>query len=249
MDRDLLRGMFELIQEGGAGRNKPAPMWLEGIDALSSECVFMLCEFLRAHSDLKCIATSYTSLDSLLAKQDKEWRELLQRIGPLRIELPSFVSRMSDLRIVISAWLADHVSSGGRRLECSSQFIDSLMAYPWPGDIEEFSTAMRSVIEQAGETTTTLQTEHLPVAIRTTASFFEHSPSEESIDLDQVLEDIEKKLIQRAIERFPGNKTSAAKLLGISRSRLLRRLQQWGMIDPLDAAGDLDDRPIFKEVK
>ena len=55
-------------------------------------------------------------------------------------------------------------------------------------------------------------------------------------------------MILRALERFPQNKTSAAKILNISRARLLRRLQQWG-IQAGNATGEGDDDlPVFNEV-
>ena len=56
---------------------------------------------------------------------------------------------------------------------------------------------------------------------------------EESIALDEFLGDIERELIQRAIRQARGNKTQAARLLGVHRARLLRRLNQLGL-EPSD---------------
>jgi DNA-binding NtrC family response regulator len=55
-------------------------------------------------------------------------------------------------------------------------------------------------------------------------------PEPETIDLDRFLNNIETELIQRALRQSAGNKAQAAKLLGINRARLLRRLEQLGLI-------------------
>jgi transcriptional regulator with PAS, ATPase and Fis domain len=245
MDRDLLQGMLDLIDESKVTFNKPKTIWLDGIDSLTEETVTQLHQFLAVNDDLRCISTTHSDVTPR-KQHGKTWSNLLHRIGPLRIELPSFVSRLADLRILLSAWLATHLLE--QRIESSPAFVDALMAYPWPGDIEEFSSSMQHAVEQL-EGGRKLLPEHLPVAIRTAASHHEHPTNVQGIDLDAVLEDIEKKLILRALDRCPNNKTSAAKLLGISRARLLRRLQQWGMIDVDDSDGDSDEMPIFKEVK
>jgi DNA-binding NtrC family response regulator len=55
--------------------------------------------------------------------------------------------------------------------------------------------------------------------------------SSHSLGLDQQLESVERQSIQRSLERAKGNKSRAAKLLGISRARLIRRLGQLGLND------------------
>jgi transcriptional regulator with PAS, ATPase and Fis domain len=67
--------------------------------------------------------------------------------------------------------------------------------------------------------------------------------------LDAILEDVERTMILRALEISPSNKTAAAKLLNISRARLLRRLQQWGMLAEAESLDRDDDLPVFHEVK
>jgi DNA-binding NtrC family response regulator len=67
--------------------------------------------------------------------------------------------------------------------------------------------------------------------------------------LDAILEDVERTMIMRAVERFPSNKTAAAKLLNISRARLLRRLQQWGVQVESESKDSDDDLPVFNELE
>jgi DNA-binding NtrC family response regulator len=73
-------------------------------------------------------------------------------------------------------------------------------------------------------------------------------PIEHPIELDRVLEQLERDLILRALERKKSNRTAAAQLLGISRARLLRKLQQWGLGASESTSEIEDDSPIFEEV-
>jgi DNA-binding NtrC family response regulator len=67
------------------------------------------------------------------------------------------------------------------------------------------------------------------------------------IDLDSVLAQIEREIIQQAMAQFPRNRTATANQLGISRARLLRRLQQLGL-EKADAASQANsEEPIFEE--
>lgn len=122
----------------------------------------------------------------------------------------------------------------------------ALMAYSWPGDVEELAEALKHA---TGKSTGEKLTEKdLPVNIRTCVSHIEQSQVDETVDLDAILEDVEKTMILRALERYPQNKTSAAKLLNISRARLLRRLQQWGIQSAIGPGEGDDDLPVFNEV-
>ena len=121
------------------------------------------------------------------------------------------------------------------------------MAYSWPDDIEEFAEALTHATKNA--TSEKLTDKDLPVNIRTCVSHIEQSHADESVDLDSILEDVERTMILRALERFPQNKTSAAKILNISRARLLRRLQQWGIHAESGTVDGDDDSPVFNEVK
>ena len=125
--------------------------------------------------------------------------------------------------------------------------MDALTAYSWPGGIEELAEALAHACKN--QVDGQLSEKDLPVNIRTCVSHIEQTHLDESVDLDSILEEVERMMILRALEKFPQNKSSAAKLLNISRARLLRRLQQWGIQSESSVADVDDDTPDFSEVK
>ncbi len=120
--------------------------------------------------------------------------------------------------------------------------IDALVAYAWPGNIDELAAAVREAHEQAagGE----VATRHLPRRLHLASRAAEHGPRIEPIDLEALLARIEKELIERALKRSKGNKSKAAKLLGLTRPRLYRRLVQLGLEQPSDK-GAAEEAPDF----
>jgi transcriptional regulator with PAS, ATPase and Fis domain len=123
--------------------------------------------------------------------------------------------------------------------------LDALLAYSWPGDIDELDQALVHATRTA--TQGVLEESHLPISLRTYPSHIERPVAPDPIDLDQVLERLERMLIERAISLHPRNNTAAAKSLGISRARLLRRMQQWGL-GSQPAASPESDEVIFEEL-
>jgi DNA-binding NtrC family response regulator len=151
-----------------------------------------------------------------------------------------------------------------------------LLAYAWPLDAEEFDQALNESIrrchsealradppsderrdqeqehrdlEQAIKTQERLLDEtHLPISLRTFPSHIERLSPPEPIVLDDELKSYERKLIERALRDHPRNNTAAAKALGISRARLLRRMQQWGLGSPQSTTRPTD-QVVFEEVE
>ena len=180
--------------------------------------------------------------------RSKDWVAIFAIAGVLQIELPRLTDRLDDLRVLVASWLESSENQGRKNLETTSAFCDVLCAYPWPDDIEEFSQTMQHALKSSGDSVQ-LDVAHLPINLRTCVSHAAQSNPIASVDLDAILEDVERTMILRALEISPSNKTAAAKLLNISRARLLRRLQQWGMLAEAESLDRDDDLPVFHEVK
>jgi DNA-binding NtrC family response regulator len=129
----------------------------------------------------------------------------------------------------------------------TQDFKDAMFAFPWYGDLDELSTTLEHAMKAAGGQE--LSFDHLPVSVRTAASFIEKHQTIEPVDLDSVLESIERKLILEAIERCKGNRSAASKLLNISRARMIRRLQQWGIAPAAQDSTEDPDSPLFEEIE
>lgn len=247
MDSGLLTSMLEVVDESKGNARSPSSLLLDNLESLPDECVAMLASFLRSHGRTICLGTCDPEQVSHLLQKNKGWEELFARVGVLRMDLPALVDRLEDLPTLVSAWFVSQPEAADKSWEITNSFLDALMAYSWPGGIEEFAQSLTHACRQADDCL--LTDKELPVNIRTCVSHIEQTQVDESVDLDSILEEVEKTMILRAMDKFPQNKSSAAKLLNISRARLLRRLQQWGFQSESTAAEVDDDTPDFSEVK
>ncbi|EMI43880.1 helix-turn-helix domain-containing protein [Rhodopirellula sp. SWK7] len=149
------------------------------------------------------------------------------------ITIPSLSARRDDLELIASGLV--------RSARLSRETLDLLRSYPWPGQWEELTSAIRFANDMApGDR---IGREHLPLAIRsyrTSQHASAHvvqngneitigprppSPRDFKLEsLDATLREYEDSLIAQAMEAADGNKAEAARRLGISRARLLRKL-------------------------
>ena len=247
MDAELLQSMLEVIDESKINARAEPTVLLDNLEGLPEGCISILASFLKSHEATVCIVTCDPTFIQTLPMTDLRWRQVLTRTSIIRIDLPRLADRLEDIPTLISAWFCDQRSSDVPTKEITDRFVEALIAYSWPDDIEELADALSHATKNA--TSEKLTDKDLPVNIRTCVSHIEQSQGDESVDLDSILEDVEKTMIMRALERFPQNKTSAAKILNISRARLLRRLQQWGLQSESGTVDGEDDSPVFNEVR
>lgn len=158
---------------------------------------------------------------------------LVVALGACTIDLPALAERREDLPLLASSLLHRRRQNGETRADhIGREALDRLLQYPWPGDFDELDAAIRNAAKQCrGET---IQLAHLPLAIR---SYGQPQPPADPLTptpgklkpLDEHLADTEREHIRRALQSTNGNRAAAARLLEISRPRLLRRIEQLGI--------------------
>ncbi|MFK8111267.1 MAG: helix-turn-helix domain-containing protein [Rubripirellula sp.] len=151
--------------------------------------------------------------------------DLIEILSALTVENPPLASRVDDVPMMATALLDARRAAGESSVaeRISRAALDSLVVYPWPGNFDELDQAIRHAIRRS--TGTSIGIEHLPLAVR---SF---RPGEDparikskSISLDDAVSRYEQQLIQEALDAVDGNRAEAARQLGISRARLLRKI-------------------------
>jgi two-component system response regulator AtoC len=148
----------------------------------------------------------------------------------LTIDVPALGSRLADLPLVVQQILEEcNLAGNKQRRGCSLAALELLASYRWPGDVAELSKVLRAAhIAAVG---VEIQPADLPTWLRQAESALSSPrPAPQGIDLDQQLADIERELLGRALRLAEGNKTQAAKLVGWTRQRLLRRAEELGII-------------------
>ncbi len=151
-------------------------------------------------------------------------RELWQRLSTVVIELPSLAARREDVPFLLQSILEQGNGASAQFSGFDDAAMSVLTRYRWPGELEELIEVVDHARKSASLPIVTFNDLPSFVRIAVRDDLSTEPDHETTIDLDQFLADVELELIQRAVGVASGNKAHAARLLGISRARLLRRL-------------------------
>ena len=180
--------------------------------------------------DVRVIAASNQDLMAEVAKGTFR-EDLFYRLNVIPISLPPLRDRKEDVPLLMDFFLkrfSDNRGQKGISPEALKRFTDVYGGYRWPGNVRELENMIeRMVILASGDI---IQPEHVPDITTGTQPCLEAVPSgipDGGINLESVLGDLEKSLLQKALERAGGIKTEAAKLLGLTFRSFRHRLQKF----------------------
>lgn len=169
--------------------------------------------------DVRVIAASHKNLHQMV--QEGEFREdLFYRLNVVPIHMPPLRERTEDIPRLIQHFLAMFSQRYGiNGLQLSSQLLKQLMQFNWPGNVRQLSNTLEQfvLLQDEDELLDTLKAHHTPTNNATHFTL----PSD-GIEWDS----FEKNLLQQALNREAGNKTQAAKLLGLNYKQFLYRLEK-----------------------
>jgi len=158
--------------------------------------------------------------------------DLFYRLHVVPIELPPLRSRGDDVKL-LARHMAAKICRRINRPPCTfdSEALDLLAGYTWPGNVRELENVIeRTLVLGRGKRIT--RTDIPPLiggkADTSTLPSFEF-PRSGIMDLNDTLEKIERNLIERALERALGNKSKAARMLGLKVSALHYKLDKYGL--------------------
>lgn len=211
--------------DGGTGHGT---LLLGDVDELSLDVQAALATLLAKAFPLRLMATARRGLAELTRRG--EFRaDLAAILSTIVIELPPLAERRADIPLLAQFFLEEANARGAKQLAgFSAEALDRLDAYPWPGNSDELARAVTEAHQRADGPE--IMVGDLPQRIMLASDEPGHPRrKEETIVLDEFLARIERELIERALARAKGNKAKAARLLGMTRPRLYRRLVQLGM--------------------
>ncbi len=177
--------------------------------------------------DVRVVSATNANLAEAVA--GGEFREdLLYRLNTVEIRLPPLRDRREDIPVLARHFLRKQASRYGREIDdFSTSAMDALSAHSWPGNVRELQHSVeRSVLMARGS-----RIEAADLGLRKRAD-----GSSEIGEL--TLDEAERLLIEKALDRYQGNVTKAAEALGLSRSALYRRLQRHDVGDDLPESDD-----------
>ncbi len=178
--------------------------------------------------DVRVVAATNRDLES--AVEDGNFREdLFFRINVIQVELPPLRSRGTDALLLAQHFVEQFAARSGKPIRGISESVaERLLAYSWPGNVRE----LRNVMERAVALTRydQIAVEDLPEKIRDYRSSQVFIGGDDPTELVP-LEDVERRYIRHVLNAVGGNKTLAARTLGLDRKTLYRKLRQYGTED------------------
>ncbi len=183
------------------------------------------------HADVRIIAATNRDLER--AVETEHFREdLYYRLNVFRIHLPPLRERGDDVLLLAEHFVRDLGPHMGKaEVGLSRDARDTLLAHPWPGNIRELQNAIeRAMILSEGGLLTAAQFGIL--SRREHSAAVPHAPAPAAAPespSSQSLPEWEKRLVIDVLNKTKGNKSEAAKILGITRSQLYTRLKRFGL--------------------
>jgi DNA-binding NtrC family response regulator len=178
------------------------------------------------HVDVRVVAA--TNRDLLAASREGRFREdLYYRLCVVPLHLPPLRSRKADLPLLAEHFLRVYAPRG-QVVRFTPAALERLQGHAWPGNIRE----LRNVVHRA------LLFRKGPVIDAGDVSFDQEMNRDTGIQvpelpqgmtLEQMLERLERQIVENALKRYNNNRERVARELGVARSTLFKRLKDWGL--------------------
>ncbi len=181
--------------------------------------------------DVRIVSATNQDLGRLV--REKRFREdLYYRLNVITVPVPPLRQRQEDIPMLAHHFLRVYAAKNNRRLEgFSEDALRRLEAYAWPGNVRELENAVERAVVLARESV--IEVADLPGSVVGTAPRVEGLVS---IPVGTPLAEVEQRLLEETLRHTKGNKTLAAKLLGIDPKTVFRKLKQGGGEDAVGAA-------------
>lgn len=174
-------------------------------------------------TDVRVIAATNKNLEAEI-EAGRFRRDLFYRLNVYPIHLPPLRDRSDDIEQLVAYFLERYQQKSGRRVTgINDRALQQLKSYSWPGNVRELENCLeRAVIVAAGRSITEAD---LPEAIRSHQLPLVSAIIE--IPLPMKMDEIEEAIINRTLLLTNGDKAKAARLLGIGRKTLYRKLEEY----------------------
>lgn len=174
--------------------------------------------------DVRIIAT--TNRDIVNAVSSGTFRQdLYYRLYVIHLEVPALRERPKDIELLAQTFLARQGATMGRKLNFSRDALNKLQTYPWPGNVRELQNVVqRTILMSKGDLITAsdlkLSTERMPNSVDWIRT----------LPIGRPLQDLETQFILETLKYHRGNRTHAAKTLGISLRTLRNKINEFAAL-------------------
>ncbi len=236
------KGAFTGATENASGRIRAAAGGTLFLDEIAELPLNIQAKFLRFlesgecqplgestayHADVRIIAATHRDLHKMV--QEGRFRaDLYYRLNVVPLELPPLRRRREDIELLLNAMGQQLAEKHGLEAPSfSNTALTHLEGHSWPGNIRELRNFCERmmILSQGSE----IASEHLPLELLTGNRQQSGNEGFTLPDDGVKLEELEQEMIKQALDRTHGNRSRAARLLGLSRDTLLYRIKKYAL--------------------
>jgi|WetSurMetagenome_2_1015567.scaffolds.fasta_scaffold41134_3 DNA-binding NtrC family response regulator len=186
------------------------------------------------HVDVRIVTATHRDLP-LMVSEGKFREDLMYRLKVVELRIPPLRERLEDIPLLVQAFISQFNREHGKAIQgVSDEVLRLLSAYSWPGNVRELRNLVERMVIFCAEDE--LRVAHLPYDFK--AGTFQPpvahvagapAPLRPALGGDsvQALDEMERQAIYRALQETGGNKTQAARILGIGVRTLHRKLNEY----------------------
>lgn len=233
--KTLKKGLFELADGGSIFLDEIGDMKLHTqaklLKVLETKSFKRIGGVKDINVDVRIIAATNKNLEQEVKKGNFR-EDLYYRLKVIPIHLPPLRERGEDILILAKYFIDMYNREFKKSVRGLTEETKKLfLSYAWPGNVRE----LKNVIERVMilENTDYIKPEHLPPEIHSPGEVQKRNISALEFDIPPGgvdIEEVEKKLIERALEITRGNQSKAARLLNLSRDAFRYRMQKYGLL-------------------
>ena len=177
--------------------------------------------------DVRVIAA--TNRDLAEEVKQKRFREdLYYRIAVFPITLPPLRKRDADVTLLANHFITQYAQKLGKKgLTISTRALNLLADYEWPGNIRELENEIERAIAMASDAKE-IQVVHLSGKFKT-GTCAPLDPLELNCTLQEAVTELEQRMVIKALKKSNGNRTQAAKNIGLTRQGLINKIKRYGI--------------------
>jgi len=177
-------------------------------------------------TDVRVVAATNKNLKELVTAGTFR-EDLFFRLSVVEITLPPLRARRGDVPLLASAFVRDMARENEKKVTgIAPEALEALMGYSWPGNVRELHTAIEHAVVFCRGDKITLR--DLPASVRKSAGEGAAQPGAVALPEGSLtVQEAEKKLIARALDECGGNRSQAARQIGVSRRTLHRKLHTY----------------------
>jgi DNA-binding NtrC family response regulator len=177
--------------------------------------------------DVRVVAATHQDLDALV-RAGRFRVDLYYRLHVVALHVPPLRERREDIPILAEHFLREYAARSNRVLRgFSPRAVDALLAHPWPGNVRELENVVERAVALAPGST--VEESDLPEKL---IGHSRAAPAEPQGASRATLDEVARNYVLQVLDQVRGNKSEAARVLGIPRRTLYRMLERYDSSDP-----------------